>query len=72
MERINRIVTSMLSKEADKDTTSNYWYLSLEKIKFALNNTGNTNRSTGHSPSMLFGSVLVEKANCAIELEKTY
>lgn len=53
VERINRIVTPMLSKEADENTTSK-WYTSIEKIEFALNNT--VNRSTGHSPSvLLFG-----------------
>lgn len=53
VERINRVITPMLSKEADENSTGN-WYLNLSKIEFALNNT--INRSTGHSPSiLLFG-----------------
>lgn len=53
IERINRVITPMFSKEADENTTSN-WVYSLTKVEFALNNT--FNRSTGSCPSyLLFG-----------------
>lgn len=52
-ERINRIITPMLAKLADKDNRL-YWYKILPKAEFYINNT--INKSTGEAPSkLLFG-----------------
>lgn len=64
VERMNRVITPMLSKEADENTTSN-WYNNLPKIEFALNNT--VNRSTGYAPSIL---LFAKRVNCVTKLWK--
>ena len=66
VERINRILTPMFSKEADSETTSN-WYKNLYKIEFALNNT--KNRSSGFSPSLLLFGVEQKGEFCDKVLE---
>ncbi|XP_055913761.1 uncharacterized protein LOC129947273 [Eupeodes corollae] len=53
VERINRCLTPMLSKECEID--SGIWVKSLQKVEFALNNT--ENKSTAKSPSMLLFGV---------------
>lgn len=53
VERVNRCLTPMLSKESELDPGD--WIKYLKKVEFALNNT--ENKSTGISPSMLLFGV---------------
>ena len=53
VERVNRVLGSMLAKLSDP-TTNKHWYKILPEAEFALNNT--TQKSTGETPSkLLFG-----------------
>lgn len=53
VERINRCLTPMLTKESEID--SGDWSNHLRKVEFALDNSDN--KSTGYSPSMLLFGV---------------